>query len=141
MKFKAHFYLLNDDFSQEFADKHHQGEPTENNRLYDWEDELALKNEVEIVTVNRHSTYVLKGEDKDGNSFEKSVDEMTVFKIKGIDGSITDMACSERLLFMYEIERNTDITTLKVVMNEREPLTNPIPGIYIALAEFPKSLV
>ena len=141
MRFRAHFYLLNDDFSQEFADKYHKGEPTENNRLYDWQDELVLKNEVTSVQVERHATYTLKGQDQEGNLFEETIKDMVVFFIKGEDGSTTEMACSERLLFMYEIDRGLEEIKLSVVMNEKEPLTNPIPGVYIAVVDFPTHLM
>lgn len=142
MKFEAHFFLLNYDFSPEFAEAHHNGEQSENNRLYDWEDELALKNEVEDVTVLRHATYNLQGTKGDGNSFVEPVSEMVLFEIKGTDGSITQMGCSERTLDLYEINRQEEgRITLTVVLNAREPLSNPIPGIYIAAQDFPKSLI
>lgn len=142
MKFNAHFFLLNYDFSPEFADAHHNGEPSENNRLYDWEDELALKNEIEEVTVIRHATYNLQGTKGDGNSFSEPVPEMVLFEIKGIDGSITQMGCSERTLDLYEIDRQDKGSIhLTVVLNAREPLSNPVPGIYIAAQDFPKSLI
>lgn len=142
MKFEAHFFLLNYDFSPEFAEAHHNGEPSENNRFYDWEDELALKNEVEDVTVLRHATYKLQGTKGDGSSFVEPVAEMVLFEIKGTDGSITQMGCSERALDLYEIDKQKEgKIILTVVLNAREPLSNPVPGIYIAAQDFPKSLI
>lgn len=36
MKLKAHFYLLNIDFSPEYAEANHNGEESENNIKYEW---------------------------------------------------------------------------------------------------------
>lgn len=141
MKFTAHFYLLNYDYSPEFAEAHYNGEESENNRFYDWEDELALTNSVKSIRIKRHTTYTLKGEDKEGNSFAEDISDMLIFEITGVDESITLMGCSEKLISFYEIERTDSEIILKVTLEGNDPLSNPIPGIYIAAVDFPKSLI
>ena len=42
MKINAHFYLLNDDFSPEYAEANHGGKESDNNPLYEWEDEFSV---------------------------------------------------------------------------------------------------
>lgn len=141
MKLTAHFRLLNYDFSQEHADANHNGEPSENNRLYDWEDELALKNEIIDLIVERESSYFLQGTYSDGKSFSEEVKNMMIFKAIGSDNSETLFACSEETVEMYSIEKNENHINLIVDLSEREPVSNPIPGIYIASQAFPKNLI
>ncbi len=140
MKCTAHFYKLNYDFSPEFAEAHHNGEPSENNRLYDWEDELLITSEVEDIEVQENANYILKGE-KNEEGFEEKLPNMTIFKILVKEGEDVSMTCSRSVLNHYNIERKEDTIVLKVFFEEREPLTNPVPGVYIALQDFPKHLI
>lgn len=141
MKLNVHFYLLNYDFSPEYAAAHHGGEPSENNRYYDWEDEFTLTNEIQKVTVLRHANYSLKGTKGDGTEFDEVVNNMILFEAIGTDNTITQIGCSEEVLDSYELVETDDKTTLEVTLIENEPLSNPIPGIYIAASAFPKSLI
>lgn len=139
MEFKACFYKLNEDFSPEYAEANNDGKPSENNQLYEWEDELVLKNDIKSIEVLEGGIYTLKGE-QNGESFEEEVKDMLLFNIVGSDDSITQMSCSSSLVEKYElIEEETFL--LNVFFKGSEPLSNPVPGIYIALQEFPKSLI
>lgn len=139
MECKACFFKLNEDFSPEFAEANNDGKPSENNRLYEWEDELVLKNDIRSIDVLEGETYILRGE-INGNSFEEEVKNMFLFNIIGEDDSITQMACSALLVERYEVLKEDKIY-LNVFLKGSEPLSNPVPGIYIALQEFPKSLL
>lgn len=139
MEFTACFYKLNEDFSPEFAEANNGGEPSENNRLYEWEDELKLKNPIEKVEILENETYFLRGE-RNGSQFEEPVHEMLLFNIVGTDGSVTLMACSQVLVENHELI-DDDKLRLNVFFKGSEPLSNPVPGVYIALQDFPKSLV
>jgi|SRR5690554_6668228 len=140
MECTACFYKMNYDFSPEFAEAHHGGEESENNRRYDWQDELAITTAVKTVKVVKNSTYTIQGE-KNGVPFSEEIPNMLVFQIIGNDDEITLMACSHALVQDYEIEEKENAINLHVYLEEKEPLTNPIPGIYIAIPDFPKSLI
>jgi hypothetical protein len=139
MEFTACFYKLNEDFSPEFAEANNEGKPSENNRLYEWEDELVLKNDIKSVDIVEGETYILKGE-VNGNQFEEPINQMMLFNIIGEDNSITQMACSEVLVEKHKLSEEGNFK-LEVFFKGEEPLSNPIPGVYIALQEFPKSLI
>ena len=139
MKFTARFYKLNEDYSPEFAEANNDGQPSENNRLYEWEDELKLKNDIKSVEILEGETYFLKGK-QNGKQFEEPVSEMLVFNILGNDGSMTQMACSQVLIEKHELIEEDKIN-LNVFFKGTEPLSNPVPGVYIALQDFPKSLI
>jgi hypothetical protein len=139
MDFTACFYKLNEDFSPEFAEAQHSGQPSENNRLYEWEDELILKNDIKSVDILEGVTYFLKGE-QNGKQFDEPVNGMVLFNILGTDNSITQMACSQVLIENYKLTEE-DSFKLEVFFKGEEPLSNPVPGVYIALQDFPKSLI
>lgn len=139
MECKACFFKLNEDFSPEFAEANNDGKPSENNRLYEWEDELILKNDIKSIEVLEGETYILRGEINE-ESFEEEVENMYLFNIIGEDKSITQMACSAILVEKYEVLEEEKIH-LNVFLKGSEPLSNPVPGIYIALQEFPKRLL
>ena len=60
--------------------------------------------------------------------------------IISLDETITQMACSESIVESFEFLDEAGNKRLNVYLKEEEPHTNPIPGIYIALQEFPKEL-
>lgn len=140
MKFRAHFFQLNDDFSQEYADTHNNGESSELNRKYDWEDELALKNDIQKVEVVENSTYTLVGQ-INGEDFSEEIGGMTIFQIIGNDDTTTLMACTTEIINTYEVIEEGEEIVLNVFINDYEPYANPIPGIYIASQNFPKKLI
>lgn len=140
MKCIARFYKLNYDFSPEFAEAHHKGEESENNRFYDWQDELAITTPVKDIQVLENSVYTIEG-DKGGEKFSEEVKYMMLFQIIGEDDSVTPMACSHSLVNKYEIIKEEENFILNVYLEEMEPLTNPIPGVYIAIKDFPKLLM
>lgn len=140
MKCTARFYKMNYDFSPEFAEAHHEGKESENNRLYDWQDELAITTKVKDIEVFENSTYTIQGE-KGGKAFSEEIGNVLLFHIIGEDGAITPMACSQVLVLKYDIEKKEDSINLNVYFEEMEPLTNPIPGVYIAIQDFPKLLI
>lgn len=140
MSLNVHFYMLNEHFSQEHADAQHNGEESENNLRYEWEDELSVKSGVKEVEFLRKSIYTIQGYLSDNETFAYDIPEMIVFNIALEDGTITQMACSESIVENFELIEETEGKRLNVYLKEEEPHTNPIPGIYVALQEFPKEL-
>ena len=140
MQLNVHFFMLNEHFSQEHADAQHNGEESENNLKYEWEDELSIKHPVKSVNPIRKGTYTIQGMLGDNKSFAYDIPNTLVFEIKGEDDSITQLACSESIVDRFELIENEQVNVLNVYLLESEPHTNPIPGVYIALQEFPKEL-
>lgn len=141
MNCKVRVYLINDDFSQEYADQHNQGKESELNRLYEWEDEMDIKQDIDQVQSFENSEIVLQGTMPDGQAFNEEVKEMRKFVLFDKEGTpIAQIACSEILFDRFE-EIRTDALELKLFLKDRVPLSNPIPGIYIAASHYPKSLI
>lgn len=130
-------YLLNDDFSQEYADTHNDGNESELNRHYEWQDELEVTSDVKKIEVIENGTYTLAGEMED-RQFSYDVPKMRLFSVQSNDAMDLLIGCSESLLADYKVEGNE---LLEIYLKDYEPLSNPVPGVYIAAQEFPKDLI
>lgn len=131
-------YLINDDFSQEYADTHNEGKESELNRHYEWQDELEITSDVKNIEEIKNGTYTLAGEMPDGRQFSYEVPKMRLFSIQSSDSMDLLVGCSESLLHDLKIDGNE---LLEIYLKDYEPLSNPVPGIYIAAQEFPKDLI
>ena len=140
MKCRVHVFLLNEHFSQEYADIHHNGKDSELNLRYEWEDELEIKSDVSEVIELSNEIFPLQGTLGDGSSFSYDVQRMHLFKLVCNDG-ITVLGCSESILHHSEVEKTSDSFVIRLYLKDYEPMSNPIPGIYIASQEFPKELI
>ncbi len=141
MRCTVHTYMLNDDFSPEHAEAHFGGDDSENNRRYDWEDELRIKSDVTAVTEHDFVSFPLEGTFPDGKEFRHEVQNMRMFEIVSSDGPTVFVGASESILDHSEQTAEEDGITLRIYLKDYEPWANPIPGIYIASKEFPKELI
>jgi len=139
MKINAHFFLLNDDFSPEYAEANHQGKESDNNPLYEWEDEFSVSQDLEDVIVEEKSIYILQGETNEG-PFAYSIPNMLVARLKMKNGTEGAFAISESIVDSYVFEKEGENALFKVFIKDYEPLADPIPGVYIASKEFPTEL-
>ncbi len=141
MKCTIHVYLLNEHFSPEHAEAHHDGKESENNLLYEWEDEFAVTSDVQSVELHENAAFPLQGELPDGKTFNEEVTAMSLFEIKSSDAPSTFIGASMSIIENHELLKDDAGFTIKLFLKDYEPMANPIPGIYIAAQEFPKALV
>ena len=139
MNCRIHLYLLNEHFSIEHADANHDGEESDMNRKFEWEDELNVKNVLGVQEIE-NGVYVLQGSVSEGESFAYDVPKMRVFEIETAEGKL-QVGCSESILDSSELEKNEDEFSIKILIKDYEPMSNPVPGVFIAAQEFPKELV
>lgn len=141
MECKIHVYLLNEHFSQEHADANFEGKPSENNRKYEWEDELKITTNVIEVKEHEKASFPLAGELPTGKQFNYEVKNMRLFEVISEGQPSNFIGCSESILEDATVEKTDDLITISIYIKDFEPLSNPIPGIYIAAQEFPKELI
>ena len=141
MKLTAHFFLLNDHFSPEYAEANHGGKETENNPLYEWEDEFEVSEGLASIEIVRDGTFRLAGELPDGKAFDCPVYNMFLLEMKMKDGQTGHFGVSESILDSFTLEGGDDHQVLKVYIKDYEPLANPMAGVFIASKEFPKELI
>lgn len=137
----VHVYLLNENFSPEHAEAHHEGQESENNLKYEWEDEMAITSDVTEVILHENAQFPLVGELPDGTPFHHEVEKMCLFEIKSSDAPTAYVGASMSILENHELTKEVDKITLRIFLKDYEPMANPMPGIYIASKEFPKALV
>lgn len=140
MKCIIHFYLINDDFSIEYANERYNGEESEMNRRFEWEDELEIKGNATGIQVYEKASIPLEGTMPNGSPFKEELINMRLFSVNGSEGVLANVACSEILLESFDIDENESSLVLKVYLKDKEPFSNPIPGIYAAACEFPEAL-
>ena len=141
MKCTVHIYLLNDDFSQDYADERYEGKESELNRRYEWQDELEIKATVSEVTARENGSVFLRGEMPNGEPFDEEIAEMRILELKDDGEIMAEISCSEVLFESYNVEEKGSELLVHLYLKDREPLSNPVPGVYIAAQKFPKSLV
>ena len=141
MECKIHVYLLNEHFSAEHAEAHHNGEESENNLKYEWEDEFSVTSSVEAVEVHENVSFPLQGEMPDGSAFSHDVENMFLFEIKSSDAPSTFIGASKSIVEEHELIKEETRFVIRLFLKDYEPMSNPIPGIYIASKEFPKALI
>ncbi len=139
MKCSVHFYLLNKDFSIEHAEANHNGEESEMNRKYEWEDELNIPLGIDSFEKMEDEIYVLRGFRND-KEFSYEVPKMFLFNLVK-NGEVTQVGCSSSILDSYEIIENNEGVSIQFFIKDYEPMSNPVPGIFIAAQEFPKELI
>ena len=141
MNCKIHIYLLNDFFSQEIADKLHNGKESADNLRYEWEDELEINVAVQRVTEHENGTYTLAGYDENNDLFSYDIPEMHLFEIESEGNPSTFVGGSKSIVSHCNYELIADTHTIHIFLKDYEPMANPVPGIFIASKSFPKSLI
>ena len=139
MKCRVHFYLLNKDFSIEHAEANHNGEESEMNRKYEWEDELNIPLGIDSYKMIEDAVYVLRGI-KNEEEFSFDVSKMLIFDLVK-DGNVTQVGCSSSILESFEVIEDEEGISIHFYIKDYEPMSNPVSGIFIAAQEFPKELI
>lgn len=137
MAYTVKVFLKSGDFSQEFADQHHNGEETAENVRFEWEDEFRINGTIAKVEVLRDQVFPLAGEQGDGTAFSYDIPAVTVFEFHSEQG-ITPVVVSEKALDEYTLDNAKRV--LEVYLNDEEVVENPVAGSYIVLSDFPSGL-
>ena len=77
----------------------------------------------------------------DGSGFSYPVSNMRLVKIESEDAPSFFVGCSESILHELHIQNNEQEAIIEIYLKDYEPLSNPIPGIYIGSKSFPKELI
>ena len=142
MEVYVHFKEVNSDYSQDIADKFHEGKESEDNIKYTWEDELKVtENVIDFKILNR-SIYKLKGTFPDNTPFSFDIPEMTILECKAASGNIIQFAVSRKLIKHTEKKHNAKRNLLRFYffLKDTFPTENPFPGVYILTTDFPSEL-
>ena len=134
--------LVNSEFNQSIADDLHNGEESEDNIKYLWEDEFTVQGKVALFKIKNNATFQLKGILPDDKEFSYDIPDMCIVECTMEDGSVVQFPISKKLIKATEkIEsKKKNSVTFIVLLKDLEHV-NPMDGTYILKENFPKELI
>lgn len=142
MDLHLHFILVNSEFNQGLADDLYGGEESEDNIKYLWEDELKVSEPIQDFKIKNNTTYTLAGYYPNNEQFSFEIWDMTVINCITQSGNEMQFAVSKKLLKKTDkkVDEALNQTHMYFYLRDALPLENPMNGVYIAKADFPKEL-
>lgn len=133
--------LVNSKFDQAYADRDNEGEETEDNIRYLWEDEFEVKGNVTNFKVINNTTYLLQGLYPNDDEFSFEIPDMTVLECTLDNGSITLLPFSKKAISKTEKIETKKGLTFNVFLKSAKEVINPMTGVYILKDDYPKELL
>ena len=142
MKLHLHFIAVNTQFDQKLADDLFQGQETEDNIKYLWEDDLTVSEAVKEYKISNNAVYTLAGFLPDGKPFSFEIPDMTLCICTTESGNSMQFAVSKKILKKTDkvVEEGGDDTHLYFYLSDHHPMINPMNGVYIFKKDFPMAL-
>lgn len=141
MKVTINVKLVNSKFNQAYADKENDGEETEDNIRYLWEDEFDIQGNVSNFKVVNNSTYVLRGLYPNDDEFAFEIPDMTVLECTMDNGSKTLIPFSKKAISKTEKKEVKNGIRFFVYLKSNKEVVNPMQGVYISKEDYPKELL
>lgn len=133
--------LVNSQFNQAYADKDNEGEETEDNIKYLWEDEFEVQGNVTNFKVINNTTYLLNGLYPNDDEFSFEIPDMTVLECTLDNGSVTLLPFSKKAVSKTEKVETKKGMTFYVHLKSIREVVNPMTGVYILKDDYPKELL
>lgn len=133
--------LVNSKFNQAYADKENEGDETEDNIKYLWEDEFEVQGNVANFKVINNTTHILNGLYPNDDAFSFEIPDMTVIECTIEDGSVTLLPFSKKAISKTEKVETKDGFTFYVHLKSIREVVNPMTGVYILKDDYPKDLL
>ena len=141
MKVTINVKLVNSKFDQAYADKDNEGEETEDNIKYLWEDEFDIQGNVTNFKVVNNTTYLLNGLFPNNDEFSFEIPDMTVVECTMDNGSKTLIPFSKKAIGKTDkLETNKGIK-FSVQLKSKFEIVNPMEGVYIIKEDYPEELL
>lgn len=141
MKVTINVKLVNSKFNQAYADKENEGEETEDNIKYLWEDEFEVQGNVSNFKVVNNTTYLLKGLYPDDEEFCFEIPDMTVLECTMDNGSVTLLPFSKKAIGKTERIDTKNGLQFNVQLKSVREVVNPMTGVYILKEDYPEELL
>lgn len=141
MKVTLNIKLVNSKFNQVYADRENEGEETEDNIKYLWEDEFVVKGNVADLKVKNNATYTLSGYLPDNSSFNYEIPDMTIIECIMQDGKVSQFPISKKLILKTDKKQTGKELIFYVNLKSSKPLVNPMDGAYFLKDDYPQELL
>lgn len=133
--------LVNSKFDQAYADRDNEGEETEDNIKYLWEDEFEVQGNVTNFKVINNTTYLLNGLYPNDDEFSFEIPDMTVLECTLDNGSVTLLPFSKKAVSKTEKVETKKGMTFYVHLKSIREVVNPMTGVYILKDDYPRELL
>jgi hypothetical protein len=142
MNLHLHFILVNSEFNQGIADDLNDGQESEDNIKYLWEDEFKVSEPVKDFKIKNNAIYTLAGYFPDDKEFNFEIWDMTIVDCITENGKNMQFAVSKKLLKKTEkiVDDKKEETHLYFYLRDMIPMENPMNGLYIIKQDFPEEL-
>lgn len=143
MKVTVNVKLVNSEFDHDIAIALYEGDESEENIKYLWEDEFEVLGNVESFKVKNNAIYTLEGMKADDIKFSFEIWDMTMVECIDKEGKINQFSFSKKLVKSTEKlqdEKTKDII-FNVLLTDKLEHVNPMDGLYILKSNFPKELL
>lgn len=141
MKVTINVKLVNSKYNQAYADKENEGEETEDNIKYLWEDEFEVQGNVTNFKVINNTTYLLNGLYPNDDEFSFEIPDMTVLECTLDNGSMTLLPFSKKAISKTEMVDGKNSMTFFVHLKSIREIVNPMTGVYILKDDYPEELL
>ena len=143
MKFTINIKCLNPDFDVVLADKLHNGEETEDNIKYLWEDEFVVKGDVLAYRVKNKVDFDLRGYFPNGEEFKFQIPDCTIVEVDIEDGSLGQFPVSRKLVHKTDkiVSKNGSSVFFELILKGSKEIANPMDGAYFLEEDFPRELI
>lgn len=141
MKVTINVKLVNSKFNQAYADKENEGEETEDNIKYLWEDEFEIQGKVSNFKVINNSTYLLRGLYPNEEEFAFEIPDMTIVECTMENGTQTLIPFSKKAISKTEKKEVKNGIHFFVYLKSNKEVVNPMQGVYISKEDYPQELL
>lgn len=143
MKVTVNVKLVNSEFDHDIAIALYEGDESEENIKYLWEDEFEVLGDIESFKVKNNAIYTLEGMKAGDIKFSFEIWDMTIVECIDKEGKINQFSFSKKLVKSTEKlqdEKTKDII-FNVLLTDKLEHVNPMDGLYILKSNFPKELL
>lgn len=142
MNLHLHFILVNSEFNQGLAQDLYNGEESEDNIKYLWEDELKVSEPIKEFKIVHNAIYTLAGNFSDGKPFSFEIWDTTIVDCITEENKKMQFVVSKKLIKKTDkiVDDKNNETHLFFYLKDKTPLENPMNGVYILKSDFPKEL-
>jgi hypothetical protein len=138
MKATIHIKLVNGDFSQSIADDFYEGDASEDNVKYLWEDELFF-NDIDTFKINNNAQFELNYAIGNDNK-EYLINNLTIIEGTGIQGVKQVIVSKKIIKTTNKITTPNNDVVFEIILKDNIDFYNPTDGMYIISTDFPKEL-
>jgi hypothetical protein len=141
MKVTINVKLVNSKFDQAYADKDNEGEETEDNIKYLWEDEFEVQGDVKSYKVTNNDTYLLRGLYPSDDEFCFEINDMTIFEFELANASKVLIPFSKKAISKTDKLETKQGLKFNIYLKSIKEIVNPMEGVYILKDDYPSELL